>query len=352
MPGHPIAYVDESWLQQRGSPGAYLMSAVLIDHNDVTTAIDAARAAARDHDYHSSVLYHRGHVGIIEDMLDVVNDHAGWSVISVHTPLRHGSPEPPPDGPHRIASHLERQREHARQISLERLLRHLNTHRVRDVILESRASEDEWRLARDSGTRVPATDRSDVRAYRRLLDHQAISHRMRLIHVKDRTHPGLWMADAVAWSAGRALRTDEPQWWNRITDVATILEATTGTELRLNERRAAPPEGERDPHNLSQRAQAMSSAPSYTDNDQPTQAGNILTNLVTQAELARIPGGEHLTLEVLRQLRDIADRVNELSDTVGRITPQQRREASTQNSRDIDRSTPERGEPDSPSISG
>ncbi|MBQ1052473.1 hypothetical protein KBX50_28985 [Micromonospora sp. C51] len=352
MPSHPIAYVDESWLQQRGSPGAYLMSAVLIEQDDVAVAIDAARAAAHDHDYHSSVLYHRGHVGIIEEMLDVVSEHAGWSVISVHTPLRHGSPEPPPETTPRIARFLERQGEHARQISLERLLRHLNTHRVRDVILESRASDDEWRLARNSGTRVPATDRSDVRAYRRLLDQRAISHRMRLVHVKDRTHPGLWMADAVAWSAGRALRSDEPQWWNRIVDVATILEATTGTELRLNERRAAPPDGEHDPHNLSQRAQAVSSPSVYNDPDQPTQAGNILTNLIAQAEQARMSTGEQLAREVLRQLRDIADRVDELSDTVGRITPQQRKDAPTPGSRSVDHPAPQRDEPDSPSISG
>ncbi|WP_433531224.1 hypothetical protein ACQPYA_03695 [Micromonospora sp. CA-263727] len=350
MPGHPIAYVDESWLQQRGNPGAYLMSAVLIERDDIATATEAAHAAARGHEYHSSVLYHRGHVGVIEDMLDVVNAHAGWSVISVHTPLRHGSPEPAPTSGHRVVSYLERQREHARQISLERLLRHLNTHRVRDVILESRASQDEWSLARASGTRVPATDRSDVRAYRRLLDHHAISHRMRLVHVKDRTHPGLWMADAVAWSAGRALRSDEPQWWNRIVDVATILEATTGTELRLNERRAAPPDGERDPHNLSQRAQAMSSPPPYTEPDQLTQAGNILTNLIAEAHHARTPTGEEFTREVLNRLDGLAERVNELNDAVSRIAPLPCSEAAV-HLHDVNEPTPDPGGPDSPSIS-
>ncbi|TWJ20832.1 DUF3800 domain-containing protein [Micromonospora endolithica] len=318
---HPVAFVDESWLQQRGSPGAYLMAAVLIDQDDVAPAIAAANAAAAGQPYHSSELYHRGHVGTIEAMLDVVDNHAGWSVVSAQVPLDNGRQALTPDNPQNMRGHLEDQREYARQVSLERLLRYLNAQRVRDVYLESRASMREWQEARDAGSRLPATDRTDIRAYRRLLDQSAISHRMRLVHVKDRSHAGLWMADAVAWSAGRAIRADEPQWWNRIADVATVLEATTGAELRLNERGAAPPDGERGPHNLSQSAQAMSSPTVYSAGPEPNQAGAILRSLVAQADQARTPASDQLTREVLGYVQHIAERVEQLSRTVDQMLP-------------------------------
>ncbi|MFI6129454.1 hypothetical protein [Micromonospora sp. NPDC051141] len=322
MPTYPTAFVDESWLQQRGSPGAYLMAAVIIDQDDVPAAEAAATAAAGIHGaYHSTALYHRGHVGTIEAMLDVVAEHAGWSVVSAQVPLNAGNRDLPPSGPQRVRSHLEDQREHARQVSLERLLRYLNTQRVRDVYLESRASPAEWQQARDAGGRLPHTDRNDIRAYRRLLDQGAISHRMRLIHVDGRNDPGLWMADAVAWSAGRAIRADEPQWFNRVTEVATIIEATTGTELRLNERGAAPPDGDRDPHNLSQSAQAMSSLTVYAATPEPHQTGAILDSLVAQAEQARTPASDQLTREVLGYVRHIAERVDQLSKTVDQVLP-------------------------------
>ena len=319
---HPIAFVDESWLQQRGSPGAYLMAAVLIDRDDVPAAEAAASAAAGLHDgYHSTDLYHRGHVGTIEAMLDVVAEHAGWSVVSAQVPLNVGTRDLGPPGPQHARAHLESQREHARQVSLERLLRYLDGQRVRDVYLETRASPAEWQQARDVGSRLPSTDRNDIRAYRRLLDEGAISHRMRLIHVDGHTDPGLWMADAVAWSVGRAIRTDEPQWFNRIVDVATIIEATTGTEMRLNERRAAPPEGERDPHNLSQSAQVMFPPTVYSASPEPHQAGAILQSLVAQADQARTPASDPLTREVLGYVRQIAERVEQLSKTVDQILP-------------------------------
>ncbi|MEU9507808.1 hypothetical protein AB0D32_16205 [Micromonospora sp. NPDC048170] len=322
MPTHPTAFVDESWLQQRGSPGAYLMAAVIIDHDDVPAAETAASAAAGIHDgYHSSVLYHRGHVGTIETMLDVVAEHAGWSVVSAQVPLNAGTRDLPPPSPQHARAQLEGQREHARQVSLERLLRYLNSQRVRDVYLESRASPVEWQQARNVGSRLPHTDRNDIRAYRRLLDQGAISHRMRLIHVDGRNDPGLWMADSVAWSAGRAIRADEPQWWNRIADVATVLEATTGAELHLNERGAAPPEGERDPHNLSQSAQAMSSPTVYSASPEPHHAGAILQSLVAQADQARTPASDHLTREVLGYVLHIAERVEQLSKTVDQMLP-------------------------------
>lgn len=318
---HPVAFVDESWLQQRGSPGAYLMAAVLLEQDDVAPAIAAANAAAAGQPYHSSELYHRGHVGTIEAMLNVVNEHSGWSVVSAQVPLDNGRQTLTPDNPQNMRGHLEDQREYARQVSLERLLRYLNTQRVRDIYLESRASMREWQEARDAGSRLPATDRTDIRAYRRLLDQNAISHRMRLVHVKDRSHAGLWMADAVAWSAGRAIRADEPQWWNHIADVATVLEATTGTEVHLNERGAAPPDGERDPHNLSQSAQAMSSATVYSAAPEPHQAGIILQSLVAQADQARTPASDELTRKVLGYVQHIAERVEQLSKTVDQILP-------------------------------
>lgn len=340
MATHPSAFVDESWFQHRNSPGAYLMAAVIIDHDSLPAAETAATEAAGIHDgYHSTALYHRGHVGTIEAMLDVVAEHAGWSVVSAQVPINPGNMAAVPNNPRHVHAHLEGQREQARQLSMERLLRYLNGQRVRNVYLETRGSPAEWRNARETGSRLPSIDRNDIRAYRRLLEQRAISHRMRLIHVEGRNDPGLWMADAVAWSAGRAIRTDEPQWWNRIADVATILEANTGTELSLNASGAAPPDGERDPHNLSQRAQTMSSPVLYSASPEGHQVGAILTSLVAQAVHARTPSTNQLTREVLGYVQQIAERVERLTNTVNNIIPQPAGEAVPRDTAPHPRST-------------
>lgn len=322
----PSAFVDESFWQPQGRPGAYLMSAVIIDQDDVAPALAAASAAARGQPYHSSELYHRGHVGIIEDMLDVAANHAGWSAVSLQIPLDTRPTEPSSDATRSIHRVLG-EREYARQASLEQLLRYLNTQRVRDVYLESRASHREWQQARTENRRVPTSDRNDIRTYRRLLEQHAISHRVRIVHIKDHTHPGLWLADAVAWSVGRAIRTNEPQWFNRITDTATIIEATTGKELHINERGAAPPIGERDPHNLSQRAQIMSSPTAYPTTTTPDHTPNIYTTLLQQAEQARNPAAP-LAQQLLNNMQILAVKVQQLQETVDRLTPHPR--ATTQ----------------------
>jgi len=312
-----VAFVDEAFIQWRHHPGAYLFAAVILDEDAVAQAADAARAAARGWEFHSTHLYHRGHVGVIESMLDAVEEHAGWTVLVAQTPLADLSDdEPQPPGV---------RRETARQTSLERLLTYLNAQKVRDVVLDTRGGEAEWQLARQEGRRVPEIDRQDIHTYRRLVHRGDISHRMRLIHVDDRTQPVLWMADAVAWSARRALAVDEPQWWARIADVATVLEASTGAELRIEDNRAAPPDGERGPHDVSQSAHPMllpaqGPLPGYDPGpdvgDTVGAAGVILTHLLRQADDARAglhPLRAEQQRRLLAEMRALAERVDDLT---------------------------------------
>lgn len=305
MADHPVAFVDEAFIHpQQGGPGAYLFAAVLIDSDEVQRAITSAHHAARGSIYHSTTMYHRGHVGIIEDMLDTVERHAGWTVVAVQAPM-------------------DRNLEANRQATLERLLAYLNAQRVRDVILDTRADAADWQQVRIEGRRVPDIDRRDLRTYRRLVHDHVVSHRMRLIHADDRTQPALWMADAVAWSVRRALATDEPQWWLRISDVATVLDAQTGSELRLEHNRAAPPAGERDPHNKSQSAQAMLLSPSAYRN--PPHEGGLLASLIDQAAIARAPqrdAGPGLEQELLSQVRRLAAQVGHLADEIRHLHDQ------------------------------
>src|SRR5262249_37045145 len=136
------------------------------------------------------------------------------------------------------------------------LLAYLDRQKVRDVLLDVRGNEREWQTARARGLAMPAINHADMRSYRHMVTNKEISPRMRLIHVNDRDHPGLWMADAAAWSARRALAADEPQWWFRIASAATVLDAVTGRELRIESNRAAPPIGDHGPRSPSQSARA------------------------------------------------------------------------------------------------
>jgi hypothetical protein len=239
---HPIAFADEAFLQRPGHPGAYLFSAVLVDQDELETVIDAARAAAGQHgEYHTTQLYRRGHIQPIEDMLDATAAHAGWTLLTVKAPL---------------GGDTQSAREAARQATLTQLLRQLDTQRVRNLVLDTRASASEQLQTRLEGRNTARSDLPDVTTYRKLVRDQLISPRLRIMHVDDRRQPALWMADATAWAFQRALNFDEPQWWSRVTSAATITNADTGKEITLESNRAAPPIGDRGPQNLSQSAQA------------------------------------------------------------------------------------------------
>lgn len=276
---HPVAYVDETWIQRPGHPGVYLLAAVLAERTDIDALATAARIAAGNQEYHSTHLYQRGHVGVIEDMLDVVQDHAAWTVIIAHAPITDGN-------------------EIARQSSLTRLLTELDKQKVADVTLDLRGSPDQWQQARDKGMTMPEPNHRDLRTYRHLVRGGDISPRMRLTHVNDRHEPGLWLADAAAWATRRALSTDEPQWFRRIADAATVLDATTGAHLRINDNRAAPPAGDRDPHepahrNLTAPAEPMVlPRPDYADpaSTRHTVVTQHMASLLDQAQAAREPG--------------------------------------------------------------
>jgi hypothetical protein len=274
MSVHPVAFVDEAFIRLNRHPGAYLFAAVLVDADNLTDVIDAARQAAGPHDdFHASDLYRRGHIQPIEDMLDTTEAHAGWTLMIAQTPL----------GEHQEA---------ARQAALAQLLHQLNEQKVRDVVLDTRASPREQLDNQLQGRKISRSDLPDITTYRRLVRSQQINARMRLQHVDDRRQPALWLADVTAWAFQRALVFDEPQWWSRVAGVATIHDAATGVELTLTSDRTAPPTGERGPQIQSPSAQnSLSSTTFYTLNGGTTNRtqgpGYLYNALLSQSIDAR-----------------------------------------------------------------
>ncbi|WP_199514292.1 hypothetical protein [Nucisporomicrobium flavum] len=270
MTTHPVAFVDEAFIRLHQHPGAYLFAAVLVDADDLPDVIDAARQAAGPHEqFHASDLYRRGHIQPIEDMLDTTEAHAGWTLMIAQAPL----------GEHQEA---------ARQAALTQLLRQLNDQKVRDVVLDTRASPREQLDTQLQGRKTNPSDLPDITTYRHLVRGQHINARMRLQHVDDRHQPALWLPDVTAWAFQRALVFDEPQWWSRVASVATIHDAATGKKLSLIGDRTAPPTGERGPLIQSPSARnSLSSTSFYTLNGGTTNRtqgpGYLYNALLNQA---------------------------------------------------------------------
>ncbi|MEV6851678.1 hypothetical protein [Actinoplanes sp. NPDC051411] len=304
MSGHPVAFVDETFIRLRQHPGAYLFAAVLVDADDLPDVIDAARQAAGHHgEFHASDLYRRGHIQPIEDMLDTTEAHAGWTLMVAQAPL----------GEHQ---------EVARQAALTQLLRQLNDQKVRDVVLDTRASPREQLDTQLQGRKVNPSDLPDITTYRRLVRGQHINARMRLQHVDDRHQPALWLPDVTAWAFQRALVFDEPQWWSRVAGVATIHDAATGRELSLTNDRTAPPTGEHGPQILSPSAQnSLSSTSFYTLNGGTTNRaqgpGHLYNALLTQAIDARTaPQNTSLATSIA----ELAANIDRLATTIDAAT--------------------------------
>jgi hypothetical protein len=295
---HPAAFVDESFIDKTGHPGFYLLAAVIVEADNLNTLIAAARTAAAGEEFHTTQAHHRGHHRTIEDMLDTIEHHAAWTTVIAHAPL----------GP---------SKEVARQTGLRQLLTHLDKQRVRDVVLDTRGGPSDWQDAWDKGHKRPDIDHRDLRTYRHMVANREISSRLRLLHVDDRDQPGLWLADVAAWAAHRTLNADEPQWWLRIADAATVMEAVTGTELQLISNRAAPPIGERGPHAPGQSAQAVLSPAAYRRSGpagHPPTPGTRLTHLIEQADRAR--DGPNVPHQILAAVREVTTSVNELLDAL------------------------------------
>jgi hypothetical protein len=302
MARHWTAFVDESILVHRERIGVFVFAAILVGQGHEQAAEQAARAAARGSLYHSADMYHRGHVGIIESMLDVVYEHADWTLLVVQTPL-------------------DRPLETVRQTALARLLRELNQQRVRDVILDRRGSEVEWDEAALNGRRRPEIDRNDLRTYRHLVQDKQVSPRLRLMHLDDTLRPGIWLADAVAWSARRALAVDEDQWWLRVAEVTRVLDAVTGAQLSLTRDGAAPPVGDHGPHHAGQGAHVMLSSTevyqSTASTGGPRRAGVMLTSLLQQIHRATVEAAAAPAIlsqldTLSRQVADLAQQISEL----------------------------------------
>ncbi|WP_345133469.1 hypothetical protein [Dactylosporangium darangshiense] len=290
--------MDESFIHRAGHPGVYLLAAVLVEPGEVERAEEAARTAAGSSEFHATRLHSRGHMGVVEAMLEAVAQWAGWNVVVAHTPI----------GPHREA---------ARQSALQRLLRYLDGQKVGDVVLDRRADTAQIGLAQQRGQRLADPEHRDLRTYRHLVRGGEISNRMRLVHHDDTTRPGLWMADAVVWSTRRALAADEPQWLYRVIDATTVLHAQTGTVLTVSDDGAALPDGDRGPHRRAQRdevsAQPMLSSPApyrvARRGRYPDSVGRYMASILQQIAAATVPVQAARLVTEVRQLRAEVDRL-------------------------------------------
>jgi hypothetical protein len=310
MTGYPVAFADEAFINPPNRPGFYLFAGIVVDSDDLTTVMDAARQAAGIHaPFHATDLHHRGHMAPIEDMLDAVHAHAGWNFLVAQAPIPRSDDN-------------TRSQEKARQTALAQLLHQLNDQKVRDVVVDTRASQREQVQTQLEGRKVTVADLPDVTTYRNLVRANQISARMRLLHVDDRQQPGLWMADAAVWSFQRAIASDDPRWWSRITDVSTVVDAQTGRELSLDSNRAAPPNGEHGPEHLSQSAQAsLLTSQYYTPPGGTTNRqrgpGQLFTSLLHQIETAH---GQDLQQHVLQQVIKLNRGVSELTTAIHQST--------------------------------
>ncbi len=304
---YPVAWVDERVIHRGGGdPGVYLLAAVIAEGSDVDAIRQAARDASPTGQYHTWRMHHHGHPGTIETMLDVVEERAAWSVVVAHTPT---------------GSAIES----ARQSCLRQLLTYLDRQKVRDVILDMRSfGKADWDDARQRGLAMPKVNYRDLRTYRHLVTNKEISARMRIQHVPyESPNPeyGLWLADAVVWAAGRAVFANEPQWWFRVADAATILDAVTGREMIIESFGAALPkavQGEFGPHSWSPSARAMlqQAYPSGGGYDM-RHVGPYYAELLRQAVQARLAastlghGGSQLA-----SVHELEERIDALARVV------------------------------------
>ncbi|WP_436528266.1 hypothetical protein [Actinoplanes sp. HUAS TT8] len=302
MADYRLAFVDETIIERRNRTGVYLFAGVVIDGADLPDTITAARDATGNNSFHATDLYRRGLHPRITAMLDTISQHAGWTFYVAQ-----------PIGP--------RNREQSRQQALVRMLHQLDEQKVHDVIADTRAGPDEQAQTQREGRKVTIADTPDIDTYKRLVRSRQISSRMRMLHRDDRQQPGLWMADAAAWALQRAVAHDDPQWWSRIIDTATIIDAHTGRELTVTHNRAAPPQptsGERGPEHLSQGAQASLLLPqSYPQNRGPasqhTAPIHPLASLLRQIEAAAT---HHTQQQMLRSIRNLNRVITAVADTV------------------------------------
>ncbi|MBO3736642.1 hypothetical protein [Actinoplanes flavus] len=306
MADYRLAFVDETVIERRNRTGVYLFAGVVIDGAGLPDTITAVRQATGNNSFHATDLYRRGFHSRITALLDTITEHAGWTFYVAQ-----------PIGP--------RDREQSRQQALVRMLHQLDEQKVHDVIADTRAGPDEQAQTQREGRKVTVADTPDIDTYKRLVRSRQISARMRMLHRDDRQQPGLWMADAAAWALQRAVAHDDPRWWARITDTATIIDAHTGRELTVTSNRAAPPQptsGERGPEHLSQSAQAsLLSRPSYPQSrspaNQPTAPIHPLAGLLRQIEAAAT---HHSQQQMLRSIRGLNRVITAVADAVDAST--------------------------------
>jgi hypothetical protein len=159
--------------------------------------VSAARQVVRPATtYHSTDLYHAGHVAKVDAMLEHVRDDAGWSVVAVQLPF---------------SGHADA----ARQECLRVLLVELSSRKVRRMVSASRYQP---------GAGDPRKhDKADERTARLLRQDGLIDRFTTVSHATDAAEPLLWLPDGVAWSVRRSLSADDHAHYDIIRAVTTLL---------------------------------------------------------------------------------------------------------------------------------
>jgi hypothetical protein len=203
----PVALCDESHRLGPGDEvGFYTVTATLFDRASMEPARRAFAEFAGPRGWHTTEAYEAGYDRRIHRMLATIAEHAEWSIVTVAAPIQgHGRPAA----------------ETARRECLTTLLPEITrgSDPVQVVVMDTRGDE-----------RADAADRHTAAMLR---GQKIIPARTLLRHADDKLEPLLGAADAVGWAARRMLARDEPQWWENVADVATILHAPTGTRIDL-----------------------------------------------------------------------------------------------------------------------
>lgn len=203
----PVAVVDESYrLGQRGQVGFYTLTSVLYERTSMESARRDLVAVAGPRPWHTTEQFEAGRDDRIHQLLEVVAGHCEWSILTVQAPVQ---------------GHSAQDRSAAREACFTVLLREV-----------TRGSDPVQVVVADTlgDAKLDGTDRNLAA---RLRGRGVVPQSLLLRHADDKHEPLLWAPDVVGWAVRRLLARDEPGWTEAISDVTTVLDATSGKHLDL-----------------------------------------------------------------------------------------------------------------------
>jgi hypothetical protein len=179
-----LAYVDESYRGEHR--GCYVLAAVVSPSDQQQQLRQAAVSVLG---LHQRVFHWHEHQAPRAAMLQVVCQVAASAVVAVATPAP------------------ARRQERARALCWQHLLWELREHQVRQVVIESRSSQDRYDRATWAGLR-----RAGI-----------ITNEWGFTFAT-KTEPALWLPDAVAGAVSAARTDHDPQWIKHLEPVLTVLD--------------------------------------------------------------------------------------------------------------------------------